>query len=186
MIMSRFAAVGFVGLVLVVSCARKTDDAASEARVVTKAQAALAPYKLALKNELTSALAKAPESAIDVCAERAPALAREHSTNGVRVGRSANKLRNASNAPPGWLAPVIDDLSRAPSGSSEHRVVRLPGGGHGYAEPIWVQPQCLVCHGDSVAPEIDARLRARYPADDARGFRAGDFRGVFYAEIDSP
>jgi hypothetical protein len=161
---------------------RPRDDAA----VVARAQAALGPFKTALKTELTQALAKGPEAAIDVCAERAPALARENSKDGVLVGRSALKLRNPANAPPAWLAPVMDDLSKTPSGSSEHRVVSLPGGRSGYAEPIWIQPPCLVCHGEHIAPALEAKLRERYPSDAARGFRVGDFRGVFYAELDAP
>lgn len=158
------------------------DDAA----VVARAQAALGPFKKALKAELTQALAKGPEAAIDVCAERAPALAKESSKDGVQVGRSALKLRNPANAAPAWLVPVMEDLSKAPSGSDAHRVVSLPGGRAGYAEPIWVQPQCLVCHGESIPPALDAKIRERYPSDAARGFRAGDFRGVFYAELDAP
>ncbi len=166
------------------SCSKERpqrDDAA----VVARAQAALGPFKSGLKAELAQALAKGPEAAIDVCAERAPALARESSKDGVRVGRSAIKLRNPANAPPAWLVPVMDDLSKAPSGSNEHRVVSLPGGGSGYAEPIWVGPQCLGCHGESIAPALDAKIRERYPSDAARGFRQGDFRGVFYAELDA-
>ncbi len=61
--------------------------------------------------------------------------------------------------------------------------MRLPTGGYGYAEPIWVQAPCLQCHGEHVAPSVDAAIRARYPADVARGFREGDFRGVFFAEV---
>jgi hypothetical protein len=166
----------------VLSCA-KDKPRPDEGAIVSRAQAALAPYKGALKSELTGALAKGPDAAIDVCATRAPALALEYSKDGVRVGRSSSKLRNPANAPATWLAPVIDELAKTPSGSTEHRVVSLPDGRWGYAEPIWVQAPCLTCHGESVAPSIDAKLRERYPGDAARGFRAGDFRGVFFAEV---
>lgn len=176
----------FVGMVGVASCSKPAPPAVDEGTVRARAQAAIAPYKGALKGELTAAMADggAP-SAVDVCSTRAPALAAEHSKAGIRVGRSAKKLRTPADAPPPWLVPVMDDLAKAPSGSSDARVVRLPGDRWGYAEPIWIQPPCLACHGESLAPEVDARLRARYPADDARGFKAGDFRGVFYAELDA-
>jgi len=164
------------------SCA-KDKPRPDEDAIAARAQAALMPYKSALKGELTAALAKGPDAAIDVCATRAPALAMEHSKDGVRVGRSSSKLRNPANAPATWLVPVLDELAKMPSGSTQHRVVSLPDGRWGYAEPIWVQAPCLTCHGETLTPSIDAKLRERYPADGARGFRAGDFRGVFFAEI---
>jgi hypothetical protein len=164
------------------ACA-KPAPALDDAAVTAKATAAIGPFKSGLKAELQGALARGPDQAIEVCASRAPVLAAEHSTADVRVGRSAKKLRSAANAPPAWLGPVMDDLAKLPSGSTEHRVVRLPSGGYGYAEPIWVQKPCLQCHGENLAPSVDATLRAKYPADAARGFREGDFRGVFYAEI---
>ena len=170
-------------LVTLLSCTRQ-QARPDEATVTAKAQASLAPYKSALKSELTAALAQGSEAAIDVCASRAPALAAEHSTAGVRVGRSAHKLRSAGNAAPPWLAPVMDDLAKAPGGAAASRVVALADGQWGYAEAIWVQPPCLACHGESLAPSVDAELRKRYPSDAARGFRVGDFRGVFFAELD--
>lgn len=166
------------------ACA-KDKPRADEGAIAARAQAALAPFKGGLKSELTSALAKGPDTAIDVCATRAPALATEYSKDGVRVGRSSTKLRNPANAAPAWLVPVMDDLARTPSGSAEHRLVPLSEGRFGYAEPIWVQAPCLTCHGENLAPDLDAKLRERYPADVARGFRVGDFRGVFYAEVEA-
>jgi len=185
MLMSRSSPLLVILAVIALTSCSKDRPPRDDAAIVARAQAALGPYKSGLKAELTQALAKGPEAAIDVCAERAPALARENSKDGVRVGRSALKLRNSANAAPAWLAPVMDDLSKAPSGASEHRVASLPGGRFGYAEPIWVQPQCLVCHGENIAPALDAKIRERYPSDAARGFRQGDFRGVFYAELDA-
>lgn len=154
------------------------------AAVAAKAQAAINPFKGALKNELTTAMGSGPVSAIDVCSTRAPALAAEHSKDGVRVGRSAKKLRSVADAPPAWLVPVMDELEKLPSGSTEGKVVPLADGRFGYAEPIWIQAPCLACHGETLTPEIEAQLRARYPSDAARGFKAGDFRGVFFAELD--
>lgn len=129
-------------------------------------------------------MAESPEAAIEVCAKRAPELASEHSKEGVTLGRSAHKLRNPANAPRPWLVPVMDRLAKAPSGSDAHEVVALDGNRRGYAEAIWVGPQCLVCHGESLAPSIAAKIDARYPSDAARGFKPGDFRGVFWVELE--
>ena len=75
------------------------------------------------------------------------------------------------------------ELSREKSGSAAHRVVTLSDGSVGYAEAIWLAPQCLVCHGKALTPEISAALTAAYPGDVATGFEVGDFRGVFWAEL---
>jgi hypothetical protein len=61
--------------------------------------------------------------------------------------------------------------------------VDLGGGRVGYVEPIEVQPLCLACHGEALAEPVRARLEALYPHDRAVGFRAGDFRGLFWAEL---
>ena len=181
--MARRLAIILSGVALL-SCA-KEPPRPDEGVIASRAQVALAPYKGALKSELTLALARGPDAAIDVCSTRAPELSLEHSKDGVHVGRASNRLRNPANAPASWLTPVIDELAKTPSGSAEHRVVSLPDGRWGYAEPIWGQAPCLTCHAESVAPPVDAKRRARYPGDAARGYHAGDFRGVFFAEVDA-
>lgn len=176
-----------VGVIVVAGCARTpppSTPSPSDEKVARAAKAALAPFKAALKQALDGALAVSPDDAVDVCAERAPELARAASHGGVTVGRSAARLRNANNAPRLWLAPLFDELAKAPSGSDASRVVSLPGGGHGYAEAIWTGDKCLMCHGDAIAPALEARLSARYPDDKARGFQKGDLRGVFWAELE--
>jgi hypothetical protein len=168
-------------LCLVVGC---TAQRPTDAEVTTRAQTELAPFKKSLKEALMTELAKSTVSAIDVCSEKAPALAREASKNGVRVGRSSPRLRNPGNAPPEWLAPVMDELGRSERGTPVSRVVDLGGGKRGYAEAIWLDAPCLLCHGASLAPEVEAKLAEKYPRDAARGFALGDFRGVFWVELD--
>lgn len=166
------------------SC-QKRPPPETDAQVEARARAAIGPFKVSLKGALEKALAESVGSAIDTCSKRAPELAKEHSKGGVTVGRSALKLRNAKNAPPPWLGPVMDRLSKAKSGTDAHEVVTLEGGRRGYAEAIWIAPPCLTCHGESLAPEVTAALDARYPGDAARGFHPGEFRGVFWAELDA-
>jgi hypothetical protein len=161
-------------------------QSAPDAQQLARARAAVAPFKKQLKEALTGAMKASPVSAIDVCATQAPALAKAASRDGVTVGRSAFQLRNPVNAPRPWLSEAMKALSTAASGSDATKAVPLPGGRLGYAEAIWVQAPCLVCHGAEVASPIADELRQRYPADAARGFREGDFRGVFWAEVDAP
>lgn len=147
------------------------------------ARAALAPFKKTLKDTLFKALETSPEAAIEVCSVRAPELARAASSPTITVGRSAFKLRNPKNAAPAWLTPVMTELSKEKSGSEVSRTVTLPDGRVGYAEPIWMAGPCLTCHGKTIAPALDAKLKAAYPQDAARGFELGEFRGVFWAEV---
>ena len=148
-----------------------------------QARAALGPFKKALKETLLKALETSPESAIDVCRKRAPELAAAANTPTVTVGRSALKLRNATNAPPPWVQQVMVELAKEKSGTDASRTVALANGTVGYAEAIWTGAPCLVCHGTSVTPALEAKLKAAYPKDSARGFSEGDFRGVFWAEV---
>lgn len=171
------------GLVALTACGPRGP---TDAETTARAQAAISPFKKSLKDALMTELSKSPVGAIDVCAEKAPALAKEASKDGVRVGRSSAKLRNQANAPPPWVVPVIEELSKAPSGTAASRVVDLGEGKRGYAEAIWLDAPCLLCHGASIAPEVEAKIAQRYPKDAARGFEAGDFRGVFWAELDPP
>lgn len=168
-------------LVLVLSQA-----GAPDAKQVERAKTALMPFKKQLKETLMAAMKASPVVAIDVCSKQAPEMAKQASKDGVTVGRSAFKLRNEVNAPKPWLEAAMKELSAAKSGSDASKAVSLPDGRVGYAEAVWVQKPCLTCHGEAIAKDVDAELAKRYPKDAAKGFKEGDFRGVFWAEVDAP
>jgi hypothetical protein len=152
------------------------------AAATEKARAAVGALKKSLKEALVTALKTGPEAAIEVCAAQAPVLASKASTGGVVVGRSALKLRNPANAPAPWVGDALKKLAAKPV-DGESLVVDLGKGKFGYAETVLTQPMCLTCHGPAVAAPVAKLLAARYPADQALGFNAGDFRGVFWAEV---
>lgn len=175
----------FMAAFLLTDCRKPSSAAPDHEEATRDAQAALAPFRASLKGALERAMAQSPEAAVDVCATQASELARTHARPGVTVGRSAVKLRNQVNAPRPWLVPVMDRLAKAPTGTDAHELVALGGGRQGYAEAIWTGPMCLTCHGEAIAPSLAAKLDARYPKDEARGFRGGELRGVFWAELDA-
>ncbi len=152
--------------VLLIACSGSKPDPAAEGAAL------LAPFKANLKAELVEAMQAGPIEAIAVCNTAAPAIAESLSVDGVRMGRSSHKLRNPANVAPEWL-----DLSDLPV------VVELENGRHGYAEPIVMQTLCLVCHGETLQPEIAARIAELYPDDRATGFKEGDLRGAFWVEF---
>lgn len=162
--------------------AARAEDAGAEDASSKRARETLGPFKRALKQALTEGLRDGPVQAIDACHTQAPDIAQAHSTSGVRVGRASHRLRNPQNAAPDWVQPVLDayvadDAHRAP------RLVALGDGRVGYVEPIRIQPLCLTCHGETLAPAVRARIDALYPEDAATGFAPGDLRGVWWVEL---
>ena len=140
------------------------------------------PFKGDLKTALQRGLAKGPAVAIDACRVQAPAIAASLSRNGVRIGRTSHRLRNPANAPPAWVAPLLESYLGAAGAGAPRAVAVAPGRG-GYVEPIYVQTKCLLCHGPDVAASVAAQLQWLYPDDRATGFQAGDFRGLFWVEF---
>jgi hypothetical protein len=149
---------------------------------IARAQAALAPFKQQLQGALREGLGEGPESAIDACRIKAPRIAARLSTDEVALGRTSHRLRNPANAPEPWMKPLLDDYV-ARRDDRTPRAVRLADDSVGYVEPIYVQPLCLTCHGEDIAPSIAKRLASVYPDDNGRGFAAGDFRGLFWVKL---
>ncbi|QDV09507.1 hypothetical protein Poly30_50650 [Planctomycetes bacterium Poly30] len=135
-----------------------------------------------LFSELTGAIqASGHAEAISVCQERAPAIAKAVSTkNDLRIGRTAARLRNPSNAAPTWAA---DRLASEPD---EYLFARGDGELRALF-PILIAPACLACHGkeDDLGEGVAEALSIRYSADQATGFSAGDLRGWFWVENDA-
>jgi hypothetical protein len=79
------------------------------------------------------------------------------------------------NSPPKLLVQRVDH----PDGAKEWRVYR----------PVGVARQCLACHGDadSMAVELRDLVQTRYPADEAMGYSAGEWRGIMRVTVaDAP
>ncbi|ACI99836.1 Tll0287-like domain-containing protein [Rhodospirillum centenum] len=169
---------------------------APTAQAADPVQAALAESRAAaqaLTRDLLTAVksslaADGPVGAIRTCNEVAPGIADALSQGGMTVGRTSLKVRNPDNAPDGWERAVLEDFAgRKAAGADpatlEHWEV-LPGaeGGRSFrymkAIAIPAESPCLTCHGTDLAPAVVAALDQLYPADQARGYRAGDLRGA--------
>jgi hypothetical protein len=148
---------------------------------VHRAQSLLQPFKTELKDALLKGLESGPKGAILVCKSAAPAAAARRNADGVEMGRTSHRLRNADNAPAKWMTPL---LSAYNTGATDpHLAVVLDDGRVGYVEPIYVQKPCLMCHGESIAPAVAEQIANEYADDRAVGFREGDFRGLFWVII---
>lgn len=164
----------FFALAIAGACSRPPPDTATGA-------ALLQPFKVEMKQALQAGLSQGPIAAIDVCSNRAPEIAAALSKDGVRLGRTSHRLRNPGNTAPDWAREILDEYLGDASARSPV-AVRLPGGRIGHAEPIVAQPLCLVCHGESLAPDLADAIASAYPEDRATGFKDGDLRGIFWVE----
>lgn len=141
-----------------------------------------------LKGELTKAIAEGgPMAAINVCYLRAPEIAAQLSqASGARVGRTALRVRNPSNAPDDLERAVLEqfaaDLGSGPIDRPLEAVFEIRRGDaveRRYMRAIPTDALCLTCHGKTIAPELAAAIARDYPKDQATGFEQGQLRGAF-------
>jgi hypothetical protein len=141
-----------------------------------------------LKTALSAAMQISPANAIKVCSEEAPRIAaRISAENGIEIGRTALRTRNAAHQPRDWQRDVLNNFqARAAAGESigsmEYSAVVRESGGpeRRFMKAIATEPLCLTCHGQQLAPEIRTAIATRYPRDTATGFAVGDLRGAVY------
>jgi thiamine biosynthesis lipoprotein len=155
------------------------------AQALALGQATVAPFKKALKAALQRGMASGPEKALQTCRLEAPRIAQASAAPDVELGRTSHRLRNPANAPRPWVEPL---LARYASGEAPiaAQVVSISEGRIGYVEPIRAEALCLTCHGERLPPPVATEIARLYPEDQATGFAEGDFRGVFWAEMDAP
>jgi hypothetical protein len=141
-----------------------------------------------LKAELSQAIATGgPMAAINVCYLRAPEIAAQLSqASGVRVGRTALRVRNPTNAPDELERSVLEqfaaDLGSGPVDRPLEAVFEIRRGDaveRRYMRAIPTEALCLTCHGKNIAPELAAAIARDYPKDQATGFEQGQLRGAF-------
>jgi len=141
-----------------------------------------------LKGELTKAIADGgPIAAINVCYTRAPEIAAQLSkSSGARVGRTALRVRNPSNAPDNLERSVLEqfatDLGSGPIDRPLEAAFEIRRGDaleRRYMRAIPTDALCLTCHGKTLAPELAAAIAQNYPGDQGTGFELGQLRGAF-------
>lgn len=142
----------------------------------------LMPFKQDLQRALREGLAGGPVQALSACRVEAPKIAKGLSQEGIRVGRTSDRLRNPANRSPEWVRPFLEAYLANPS-SRTPRSLPLQDGREGYVEPILMQSLCLTCHGSSIDSRISEELERLYPEDEAVGFEMGELRGVFWVEF---
>lgn len=156
---------------------------------VNASRAAARQFGGRLKDALQQAMQSGgPINGISVCHDKAGQIATDLAQNlDMLVGRTSLKVRNPDNAPDNWELAVLKQFEARkvqgePTDKLEFFAVIDDDKGQKtfrYMKAIPTTAPCLACHGDSISPEVDVRLKELYPNDTARGFREGDLRGAF-------
>lgn len=128
---------------------------------------------------------RGPQHAIAFCADSAQAVTARHQEQGITVRRVGTRVRNPVNTPDSVERAVLERFAATiASGAAPTDTAFILPGDYGpelrYLRPIVVAQPCLTCHGDPAAipPAVRQTLVARYPADQATGYRAGELRGA--------
>lgn len=138
---------------------------------------------------LTEEIAKGgPESAIEVCKEKAPQMAKTASEQtGWSIRRVSLLNRNPKAVPDGWERAALEDFDRrAAAGESPATLEKGEIVANGdrkeyrYLKALPVQQICVACHGapDQLDPKVKLQLQTLYPADKGVGYAIGQIRGA--------
>lgn len=151
------------------------------------AAAAVQRFGSQLKAELQQAMAAGgPLQAVEVCQQRAPALADAVSAQtGFQLARVSLRHRNPERGrPTDWQRSVLESFDQQlASGQPPGELMfsAMTAGEYRFMKAIPTAPLCLTCHGTALAPELEAKLARLYPKDRATGYQAGELRGAFVA-----
>lgn len=126
-------------------------------------------------------------SAIPFCHTNVKSIAKDSANerfDKYLFGRTSHKIRNDQNAPKDWMLPIIESFKNTTFNNEktkDYQVLgKLENGKQYYAEPLFVQAQCLSCHGENLNKEVADKINLFYPKDKAIGFKQGEFRGIIW------
>ena len=176
-------------LLIMLSCVFMISAAnASEKTLKEQARSSAKALGSALKQELQTSMKEGGSIvAIKVCNEKAPEIAGQISkTKGVKVGRTALRVRNPDNAPDAWETKQLENfISRLASGEPVGKLEAhiIEDGQFRYMKAIPTKGLCITCHGAKLSKQVRQTIKTLYPKDKATGFAVGDIRGAFTITI---
>jgi hypothetical protein len=129
-----------------------------------------------------------PTSAVEVCREKAPQMAKAASEQtGWGIRRVSLRNRNPKAVPDAWERAALEDFDRrAAAGESPATLEKWDVVKSGernelrYMKALPVQPLCVSCHGpvDQLGPGVAEKLKTHYPQDLGTGYAVGQIRGA--------
>lgn len=196
----RLALIFFVfGLVIASSVAAQIDSArrswpikavpAEWRALVSRADVIIVAMHDSLLRQLHAKLAQGgPALALRAChIDTTSLIHRIGRFEGIAAGFTSDRLRNPTNKPRDWAAPLVAQYTGQPAHEVDGFVVDL-GDRIGVLRPLMEQNTCVNCHGpvDRISPSVRALLAEQYPADRAVGFTEGQIRGWYWVEMPKP
>nr|WP_319566675.1 DUF3365 domain-containing protein [uncultured Rhodoferax sp.] len=187
---SRLFQVGQMGLaVLGVALGLSLPVFAQDDALLADARKVAGAVPPKLLEVLNAQIAKeGPASAVTVCHEKAPQMAKTASEQtGWAIRRVSLRNRNPKALPDAWERAALEEFDRRaaagenPATLEKYALVEDAGRKEfRYMKALPVQQVCLACHGasDSLAPEVSERLHTLYPDDKAVGYALGQIRGA--------
>ncbi|KAA3605033.1 MAG: DUF3365 domain-containing protein [Planctomycetota bacterium] len=172
------------------ACTGEPVPTRTEEQALALAETAAGRLKGVLFTEMSRAIqAGEPADAVEVCGGAAQKLSREvEQSAGFPVRRTALKFRNPKNAPDDFERRWMETVAQSRAGDPADPFWEVQEGKNGqelrYLDPLYVHTICLNCHGGAeVSDGVESYLQEHYPEDRARGFSAGDFRGVVTVRV---
>jgi len=167
-------------LALTVFAQTKPDLAVEGPKIIAEAFAKLS-------GSLAEAIAKGgPATALSVCNEKAPQIAKEVAeAHGVTLRRASQKPRNLKNAADDVEKIALEAFmaALAKKEAPKPQIITNPDGSRSFLVPIVLgNPLCLQCHGTpekDITPETLSAIQKLYPEDKAIGLELGDLRGLW-------
>ena len=189
----------FFGLVLVSSIAAQVDSPppswpiksvpAEWRALVSRADVIIVAMHDSLLRQLHGKLTEGgPASALGAChIDTAALIHRIGRYEGIAAGLTSDRVRNPTNKPREWAAPLVAKYAGREAREVDGFAVDL-GNRIGVLRPLMEQNTCVNCHGplERISPAVRTLIAERYPADRATGFVAGQIRGWYWVEMPKP
>lgn len=184
----RYTGVGMLLLALPLALAI-APAVANDDKMLTEARGVAAAMPPKLLAVLEAEIGKGgPESAIGVCRDKAPAMAKAASEqSGWAIRRVSLKNRNPKAVPDAWEEAVLKDFDRRAAAGEKPATLEkaevVPDGErkiYRYMKALPTQDLCLQCHGtpDRLSPAVQAKLKEFYPNDKGVGYGLAEIRGA--------
>jgi hypothetical protein len=144
--------------------------------------------KVALVKQLTEKInSQGTAGAVEFCHGNVKTIAKGAAgdmAERYEFGRTSHKWRNEKNTPAPWMNEYLEKFQgKLKSEIKEESLVhKFADGKRVYLEPLYVQPLCLQCHGESLKPEVKQKISSLYPQDKAVGFNLNEFRGFIWVK----
>lgn len=175
-------------LVVLLTCTQKPRPEISE-ELKTALRSDAKSFMESLKSVLVKEIqANGIVSAVSVCSDTAQILTNNYGiSKGIYIKRVSFKNRNPLNVPDEFEAKVLkmfEELFNKKQLKPESEYVEMIEDNGTfkvrYMKPIFVQPECLNCHGfeEQISSQVKEVINKNYPEDKAKGYQMGDLRGA--------